>query len=552
MWIIPCTISLALYWQAIHFGFVWDDFHLVDDLLPYYTDFKDAFTKQGIFGLPIYYYRPFFFLAFMFERWLWGVGPDAFHTSMVVTNVLVTFFAYWIPLKILSGEENAPWAALICASLFAAHPIHTEVVAWISGRPDGFLALFIFASFFGYLQYRTFPHKKRWIFLSLASWFLALLNKETAVTFFFCLLLFDFLFPWEESRPLSRQERKQMKRKKISFYPHQIWFGLILLVYFGLRHHYLSKIQIPSATQFGFFESIRREALVLGLYLWKMIYPAELNAFIGEIPGELWLAALSVAFLAIFAWAAHQSLRKQRLRLTFFCLFFFLAALAPGLSLAILPVAKTVAAERYLYLPSFGLCFLAGLFFIRWPAREAWRGSKILVGAKTLLFLGILAPLTYKTILQIPVWKNEFAFWENMVRNNPDQGLPYQNLGGAYQRNGKEEEAIGYYKKALEVPNTTEGRSVALNAMGVIYFGRKDYDTAENYFKRAIQERPTYVHPYCNLGSIYFWKADNAKGDKKAFLTEAVGNLEHCVKRSSDPEKWKERLEAAKEELKKL
>ena len=75
---------------------------------------------------------PFFFL----HRWnYWfagGLHPCGFHVVNIILHGLVSVVLLWIASVCFCGqlsEFGAPRASLLCALLFATHPIHTESVS---------------------------------------------------------------------------------------------------------------------------------------------------------------------------------------------------------------------------------------------------------------------------------------------------------------------------------------------------------------------------------------------------------------------------------------
>src|SRR4029077_20639564 len=71
--------------------------------------------------------------------------------------------------------------ATVSALCFGLLPAHVESVSWISGIPDPLSALFFIPALIWYMNYRE-SGRSTWLALSLASYFLASLCKETALS----------------------------------------------------------------------------------------------------------------------------------------------------------------------------------------------------------------------------------------------------------------------------------------------------------------------------------------------------------------------------------
>jgi tetratricopeptide (TPR) repeat protein len=74
------------------------------------------------------------------------------------------------------------------------------------------------------------------------------------------------------------------------------------------------------------------------------------------------------------------------------------------------------------------------------------------------------------------------------------KGLDVEQTGGAV------EEAIGFYKKAIELDPQAAG---ALVNLGTIYFNSQKWKDAEKYYQRAIEADPKYALAHFNLGNLY-------------------------------------------------
>ena len=86
-------------------------------------------------------------------------------------------------------------------------------------------------------------------------------------------------------------------------------------------------------------------------------------------------------------------------------------------------------------------------------------------------------------------------------RGPRDSAVLWNKLGIAYQHMYALDFAKAQYEKALFLrPKYPE----ALNNLGTVFYGEKDYHKAENYYKKALRLKPDCASFYSNLGTAYF------------------------------------------------
>lgn len=109
----------------------------------------------------------------------------------------------------------------------------------------------------------------------------------------------------------------------------------------------------------------------------------------------------------------------------------------------------------------------------------------------------------------------------NAYRRAPqDSAIVWNKLGIAYQHLYAMDFAKLQYEKALSInPKYPE----AMNNLGTVYYGQKDYKKAEKYYRKAIQFKPQTASFYSNLGTAYFADRKYKQGAlayQKAFMLD--------------------------------
>ena len=89
--------------------------------------------------------RPFTKATFLVDRWLYGHRPAGYHALNLVLHLASGLLVYRILTHRTFGADRqiAFWTTL----LFLLHPIATETVTYISGRPTGLMTCAYLAAF---------------------------------------------------------------------------------------------------------------------------------------------------------------------------------------------------------------------------------------------------------------------------------------------------------------------------------------------------------------------------------------------------------------------
>ncbi|HEX3472434.1 MAG TPA: tetratricopeptide repeat protein [Silvibacterium sp.] len=86
-------------------------------------------------------------------------------------------------------------------------------------------------------------------------------------------------------------------------------------------------------------------------------------------------------------------------------------------------------------------------------------------------------------------------------RGDRNSAVLWNKLGIAYQHLYALDFAKAQYEKALFLnPKYAE----ALNNLGTVFYGEKDYHKAEKYYRKALRIKPDCASFYSNLGTAYF------------------------------------------------
>ncbi len=396
---------LAAYANAFGGSFQFDDYNVIVHQGAVHSLAAWWDSMPGI--------RPLLKLSYALS-WRAGGGTAAFHAVNVALHAANALLVWallaelWQRLQV--GE--ARFAAFAGALLFALHPAHTEAVTYISGRSVSLMAFFYLASLLAYAR-----GARAWV--SPTLFLAALATKEVAVTLPFALLLWEAL---DARRPFDLREalRRQAAHWLV------LVAGIALMA--GVAR-YREMLEASLALRsFGEQALLQIGAVARLAGLLVLALPPNIDP---EVQAS---APVGAAVLAATIAVGCVLLRRQPW-FAFALLWFFLH-LAPTNSL--LPRLDAVN-DRQLYLASIGPLALAGLALASLP--------KLRVTLIVVLGLG----LGYATVMRNQDYRSEVALWSDTVRESPGSARAFNNLGYAYQLEGRQGEACLAYERALQL-----------------------------------------------------------------------------------------------------
>ena len=167
-------------------------------------------------------------------------------------------------------------------------------------------------------------------------------------------------------------------------------------------------------------------------------------------------------------------------------------------------------ADRYSYIPSIGLFFIAAEGFYCQLYRSSTERIKIVKTIVATILIGILGTFSYLIWGRCQVWKDSISLWNNVLKNYPKIPIAYNNLGETYLRKGDYEKAIADYHRALRInPNDSN----AYHNRGTAYLNKGDFERAISDFNKTLEINPGNAKTYFN----------------KALACEKIGRLQEAL-----------------------
>ncbi|MFA6355261.1 MAG: tetratricopeptide repeat protein [Candidatus Paceibacterota bacterium] len=441
--------------------------------------------KEDIFRTPLNggtFYRPIERLTFIMDA-QFGEGALIFmsHFSNVLLHILAICLLFAFLLKLNIDKLTA----FIFALIFSIHPLTAQTVAFISGRNDSLLALFVFPAIIYLIKYLE-TKENRYLVWNLIFFALALFTKETAVILPGIFILYILIFIGYKK--IIEQYGLYIRLVSLWIGVGVFWFLIRMLVF----HDFIGK------ASYNLFLSIYNNLPSLVPAIGKVFLPFNLGVF--PIMSDMTMVYGILTLILLVLWFMLSE--KKNLKLIIFGFsWFFLFIL-----LTLIQPKNIIAAfsENRIYIPMFGFIFvILGLGRIRLPAFMKEKVNYEVNWKKIILFISLFIILIFSsvTIYRNKYYKNKLSFWENAVTTSPSFAFNHNNLGAMKYLDGDMETAEREYKRALELnPN----EPMAHNNLALVYANKDKDKEAEEEYKKEMEVNPNYDNSYFNLGLLYF------------------------------------------------
>jgi tetratricopeptide (TPR) repeat protein len=162
------------------------------------------------------------------------------------------------------------------------------------------------------------------------------------------------------------------------------------------------------------------------------------------------------------------------------------------LVLQLLPVGGAIMADRYSYIPSIGLFYMAGEFFYM-----IWNKNLKFI-AISLLSLSVIF-YSINTFSRTKVWQNDLTLWNDVLKKDSTISIAYSNRGNYLLSQKQYDSAINDFNKSIYLK---EDNYRAYSNRGIAYMTLKKNDAAKQDFIKTIQLRPDHFLSFSNLGLI--------------------------------------------------
>jgi tetratricopeptide (TPR) repeat protein len=325
---------------------------------------------------------------------------------------------------------------------------------------------------------------------------LSLLSKAMAASLPVVLILTDYF--------KGRKINARSLLEKVPFFFLAITLGVVAVL------AQKSSDAIQDIGFYTFFQRIIFASYGFISYLVKIVSPLKLSAYYpypvssgGVMPAIFYTYLFIAVLFFVFIFYSLRFSKKVFMGIGFFTVTVFLV-------LQLLPVGGAIMADRYGYIPSIGIFYLAGEGFV-----FLWQ--KKLKAIPAIVLLAFTVFFSVKTFSQSKLWENDLILWNDVIRQDKSVSKAYYNRGTFLLKNNKIQEALDDFNKTLALaPNYTEAY---VNRGNVLRDNKRIEDALKDYNK-AIEIKPDFAIAYFNRGTLFM----NEKRNVEAFkdLNKAI------------------------------
>ncbi len=402
-----------------------------------------------------------------------GLSPIVFRLSNIVFHLLSTYLVYIILFLIYKSKKISFFAA----SLFAIHPALSETVLWISG---GIYTQYTFFFLLSFLLYILSVNSKKAYWCSVISYLFSLMSHpQMPLVLFIIYPLFDFCF-------------RNVRKNWLKLIPYFLLVIFYVFVNLGALPERETTLQTVHYQEKGIDNPLVQLPVAISSYTELLLFPTYLTLYHSELSFSPLSFTIRSIFTVIFFAGFLLAFIKKHMSI-FFWLSFSIIALSPTLTPFRL---NWIVAERYIYLPSFGIFTLIAI-----GLNNIIKAKKNLAPSIYTIFAILLIILLIRTILRGIDWENEDNLWIATGKTSPSSPNTHNNLGDVYGRHGDKQAALREFQTAILLkPNYGD----AYHNLANTYRELNQIDKALENYQKAIQYNPGLWQSYQNIAALYF------------------------------------------------
>lgn len=426
--------------------------------------------------------RPLVNLSLAINYAISGTDARSYHLFNLIVHAISSLILFGITRRTLrfidTGKRFAASESLLAffvAALWSVHPLQTESVTCVIQRTELLVTLFYLATLYCFVRSIDRSISGGWQTMSVVACALGMASKEVMVSAPLMVLLYDRTFLAGSFKAAWDSRR----RYYLCLAATWLVLAAILFSNGGSR---------GDAAGFGlgvaWWSYALKQCEAIVLYLRLTLWPHPLiidygTAVIREPMSVVPQAMILLGLVIATFWAL------ARRPVLGFALFLFFAVLAPSSS--VVPLVSQTVAEHRMYLPLAAILAIGVVYGFR------------VVGARVFTLGGLIAAaLCVSTIARNSTLQDEVALWTETIALAPDNARAHGSLGLALSEQGRPQESLPHFKRALELEPTSVATEVNT---GNVYYRLGDFRTALAHYRRGVALDPKFASAYNSVGA---------------------------------------------------
>ncbi|MBN2673536.1 MAG: tetratricopeptide repeat protein [Deltaproteobacteria bacterium] len=474
-------VHIAIWFNCYSFDLVWDDVPEITDnpLLEeniwhglFVGQHRQMKQERAEWIKPVHdSYRPIRFVSYKLDLMAHKLSPQGLHIHNLILSILAIVIVFWA-----GGTLQIGRARLIVTALFAFHPVQVESIAYVSARGDLLSAIFALLSFTIYIhESKNLKRNYLLIALGMISFIASIASKESSL-----------LLPIPVLLAMARYQ----KGKKL------IIPGMSLIAAAIIWWFLRSKV-VTSIGQDTITPTIKYAPNYYLTYVRTFFLPMDCSIARQTIKSApiASLLVIAASYIALsFVTFKKKTVELQTIHLG---VTFFATLLLP--SLVVISVTG-IAADRYMYLPIFGLAISSSVIGVR-----LFNIFKQLTPVlKWTIYTTLTAyglALLWVSYNQTTTWRSSILLYSHATKQEPDSPFAWYGLGHSLMQTQGCEAAEPLFQKATTLSNAAIS---AWNNLGVCQLRRGAVQAALLSFQQAINESDG-LHPaaWFNMGESH-------------------------------------------------
>lgn len=445
----------VFYFKTFNYPFIWDDLEMVvgNSFIKDWKNVSKIFTHSA-FGEEFSaqkFYRPIQIFSYLMNFKLFGLNPVFFRMFNVLCVSFIGFFVFLISKRFSFSKFDS----LLISLFFCLHPVHVEIITYISGRGDILYILFLLIAFYFFLKSeKSFSYYDIGVFLFTV---LAFFTKENSVVFPVILVLYSYIF----------------KYKLFNFTSYLLLF--ISFLYSCFRLFFLkSSTALSWINHATFYEKVSTLPYVFVEYMKLFVFPYPLHMEYHFVETHFLNGYLFIS-LIVFCILFFLVKFSDNKRLYVFGIAWFFICLIP-VSHIFIGLSSTIRQHWASF------AYLGLLFSFFTLLRPIILNHRILI---RISLIGVIFVFGLTVNHRNTFWSNAELLYKNDLKYAPQSFVLWNNLG--YEKYLQKEFVLAkkYFLKSL-YSSPKYSYDVALNNLGVLSEMQGDLVLAEYYFKKSI------------------------------------------------------------------